>query len=366
MKQDILETVAIDLDDRSYPIHIGNRLLANEDLFRSFLSHSDQCLIVSNDLVAPLYLERLKRTLARFNPTTLTLPDGETEKSVQRWQEIHDQLTAIGATRDVTLIALGGGVIGDLVGFAAATYMRGVNFLQVPTTLLAQVDASVGGKTAINHAAGKNLIGAFHQPVGVIIDLATLATLPEREFRAGLAEVIKYGLIGDADFFTWLQVNRNAILKRNSSTLTEVIARCCRQKAKIVAADELETGQRALLNLGHTFGHAIEAEAGFGEVLHGEAVAIGCCAAANLSAELGMLDLEESTEIQHLIKSFGLPTRLRATAFEPDQLIQRMTFDKKNRAGKIRLILLNGIGEATIKLAPETETLREIWKRLAT
>ncbi len=350
-----MKTVSIELGPRTYPILIGKGLRHQTALYKQLI-HGGRALIVTNDIVAPLYLSSVEQALADWNPETLIVPDGEGEKNVNRWSDVIDSLTAMGATRDVTLVALGGGVIGDLTGFAAASYMRGVDFVQLPTSLLAQVDASVGGKTAINHPAGKNLIGAFHQPQGVVIDLDTLDTLPGREFRAGLAEVVKYGLLGDATFLPWLAKHRSAILDREPGPLGQMIARCCEQKAAIVAADEREQGQRALLNLGHTFGHAIEAESGYGHILHGEAVAIGCCLAASLSAELGYITEREAGEVTSLIAEFGLPTQVPKD-LQAERLISRMGLDKKNRDGQLRLVLLRAIGAAAVDTTASNDQL---------
>ncbi len=348
-------TLTIDLGTRSYPIFIGAGLLNHADLLRSYLRGS-QVLIVSNDTVAPLYLEQLRAALSGYRVSQHIVPDGEQYKTIASWSAIIDQLLSERLARDSTLIALGGGVIGDLTGFAAATYQRGVAFLQIPTTLLAQVDSSVGGKTGINHPAGKNMIGAFHQPVAVIADTDTLATLPQRELAAGIAEVIKYGLIRDAEFFGWLETHADALLARQQTALITAIARSCQHKAEVVAADERESGQRALLNLGHTFGHAIETGAGYGTWLHGEAIASGMLIAAELSCQLGWLDRASVMRIAQLIKRCGLPLAAHAN-LAPERLLELMAVDKKVQAGTLRLVLLQAIGEAIITAAPAPEQI---------
>ena len=280
-----MQTLNLDLGERSYPIFIGNGLLQDKALLASSVK-GNKVLIVSNETVAPLYMDTVAESLGQFNPVRVILPDGEQYKNLEYLNRIFDSLLENRCDRDVTLVALGGGVIGDMTGFAAACYQRGVNFVQIPTTLLAQVDSSVGGKTGVNHPLGKNMIGAFYQPKAVFIDIDTLATLPDTELSAGLAEVIKYGLIIDADFFYWLQKNMQKMVKRNNEALTHAIRRSCEIKADVVARDEREGGVRALLNLGHTFGHAIEASQGYGKWLHGEAVAAGMVMAADLSHRL--------------------------------------------------------------------------------
>ncbi len=278
----VVSTVNVELGERSYPIVIGNGLVGGEFDLAAYIPGAD-CLVVTNQTVAPLYLDGLKRNLAGKAIAILTLPDGESYKSLETASSIIDKLIDRGAGRDTTVVALGGGVVGDVAGFAAASYMRGVAFVQVPTTLLAQVDSSVGGKTGVNHAEGKNLIGAFHQPRIVLIDIDTLSTLPDRELRAGLAEVIKYGAIADVGFLEWLEVNLDALLSKDAAALTHAIRRSCELKAQVVAADERESSRRAILNFGHTFGHAIERCQGYGDWLHGEAVAAGMIMAAELS-----------------------------------------------------------------------------------
>ena len=347
-------TIEVALGDRSYPIHIGPGLLDDVELLRQQIP-SQQLLIVTDTTVAPLFLQRIRDTFQDRQVAVATLPDGEQEKSLRQFENLIDMLIAGRFHRDAAAVALGGGVIGDLTGFAAATYQRGIDFVQLPTTLLAQVDSSVGGKTAVNHPAAKNMVGAFHQPKTVIIDTLTLETLPERQLRAGLAEVIKYGLIMDADFFRWLEHNIEALLARDSDALTEAIATSCLAKARVVAADERELGQRALLNLGHTFGHAIEALAGYGEVLHGEAVAIGMLLAAETSVTIGMLPADQLAPIRRLIERAGLPVTLPALA--PAAILETMALDKKVKQGRLRLVLLDAIGSARLVDAPDSNKL---------
>ncbi len=341
-----MTTIEVRLGDRSYPIYIGSGLLAQETLWRNAI-RGRHVLVVSNTTVAPLYLQRVVDGLGGFNMATLLIDDGEQFKSLDQASRVFDALATLGANRDATIVALGGGVIGDLAGFAAACWMRGVGFVQMPTTLLAMVDSSVGGKTGVNLAAGKNLVGAFHQPQAVVIDTATLATLPDREYAAGLAEVIKYGAIGDDAFFDWLEANAAALTRRADAVVAEAIAISCRHKAGVVARDEREEGERALLNFGHTFGHALEAEAGYGTLLHGEAVAIGMVLAARLSNELGMADASDSERLQSLLRDCGLPTTV-PPVHPVERLIERMRLDKKNLGGTLRLILWRGVGRAEV------------------
>jgi len=342
--------IEVGLGERRYPIRIGSGLLANAAHWRDAIG-GQHVLIVSDENVAPLYAAGVRHLLQRGDPhvqvALLTLPAGEAHKNLNAVSKIFDALAKLGATRDSCVIALGGGVIGDIAGFAAACWMRGIDIIQMPTTLLAMVDSSVGGKTGVDHAVGKNLIGAFHQPRAVIADLDALATLPERELRAGFAEVIKVACIGDAEFFNWLEANADALLARDATALTHAIAICCRFKAGVVERDERESGERALLNFGHTFGHAIETEAGYGNVLHGEAVAIGMLLAAKLAAQSGISNEIDTHRLCRLLEKFGLlielPANLRA-----DALLYRMRLDKKNRAGTLRLILWRGIGRAEV------------------
>jgi 3-dehydroquinate synthase len=334
-----MKTVTVDLGDRSYPIIIGRGLLGRNFDLADYVQGTD-CLVVSNETVAPLYLDKLRLNLAGRNVASLSLPDGESFKTVATMQTILDELLASGANRDTTVIALGGGVVGDIAGFAAACYMRGVAFIQVPTTLLAQVDSSVGGKTGVNHEKGKNLIGAFHQPRVVLIDTDTLDTLPVREFRAGLAEVIKYGAICDPAFFTWLETNMAGLLEKDPKLLAYAIQRSCELKAEVVAGDERETGRRAILNFGHTFGHAIERCVGYGEWLHGEAVAAGMIMAAKLSG----ITAADLARLKDLVGAAGLPAE--APAIAGDRWLEAMGMDKKVRQKQLRFVLLRALGEA--------------------
>lgn len=338
--------VEVDLGQRSYPIHIGSGLLEDPDIYtKHIVGH--QVMVVTNETVGPIYLNKVMGALADYQCETVLLPDGEKYKTLDVWRSIFDSLLQHRFSRQCTIIALGGGVVGDMAGFAAASYQRGVNFIQVPTTLLAQVDSSVGGKTGINHPLGKNMIGAFHQPLCVVADTETLNTLDNRQLSAGIAEVIKYGLINDPDFFTWLENNINSLLVRDRETLAFAIERSCIDKARIVAADELEAGQRALLNLGHTFGHAIETGVGYGEWLHGEAIAAGMCMAARLSVEQGWLAKTDEERIVNLIQMAGLPI-IPPDGLDADKLMELMAVDKKVLDGKLRLVLLRGIGSAFV------------------
>ncbi len=341
-------TLEVGLGERSYPIHIGGGLLARADLFRPHFA-SGRAAVVTNDVVAPLYAEALERTLSACGVRhfRIVIPDGEAAKRWETLDAVFGELLRRGADRKTVLVALGGGVVGDLAGFAAATYQRGVPFVQVPTTLLAQVDSSVGGKTAVNHALGKNMIGAFHQPLAVIADTGTLATLPDRELAAGLAEVIKYGAIRDLAFLGWLEANIDALRARDDAALAYAIGRSCELKAEIVALDEREAGPRALLNLGHTFGHAIETLEGYGTWLHGEAVAAGMVMAARFSARLGRLPGADADRLQRLLERAGLPVRPPALAVEA--WLEAMGRDKKNESGRITLILLDGLGRGAIE-----------------
>jgi len=341
-----IRELRVELGARSYPIRIGAGLLDARALWRGAIT-GKHVLIVSNEVVAPLYLERVRAQLDDVALSTLVLPDGEAHKTLASAARVFDALAALKASRDACIVALGGGVIGDLAGFAAACWMRGIGFVQMPTTLLAMVDSSVGGKTAVDLPAGKNLVGAFHQPRAVVIDTATLATLPERELRAGLAEVIKYGALGDAQFFNWLELHATQLLARDPAALAEAIAHCCAQKAGIVARDETEQGERALLNFGHTFGHALETVAGYGTLLHGEGVAIGMCLAAELSSRLGRAPAQDGERLRQLLTQCGLPTSVPG-GLRGDQVLATMKLDKKNLSGRLRLILWRGIGQAEI------------------
>lgn len=341
-----MQTINVELGARSYPVYIGAGLLQRADLLAPHVN-GEQVAVVTNDTVAPLYLNALAAALPAIRRVDIVLPDGEEYKSVAVWSGIFDRLLQAHCDRRTTLIALGGGVIGDIAGFAAACYQRGVPLIQAPTTLLAQVDSSVGGKTAVNHPLGKNMIGAFYQPRAVIIDTDTLRTLPDRELRAGVAEIIKYGLIRDAEFFFWLEQNLSQVLSRDATALAHAISRSCRNKAEVVADDERESGPRAVLNFGHTFGHAIETGLGYGQWLHGEAVAAGMAVAAEVSRRLGWLSRADCDRIEAIIAAAGLPVHIPAVLDEI-RLREVMSVDKKANAGRLRFVLLEGIGRATV------------------
>lgn len=341
-----MKSLQVELGERSYPIHIGADLLGQADWLTPYI-RGRQVAVVTNETVAPLYLQPLLDSLKDFKTTPIILPDGEAHKNWQTLQLIFDALLEQRHDRRTTLIALGGGVIGDMTGFAAACYQRGVDFIQIPTTLLSQVDSSVGGKTGINHPMGKNMIGAFYQPQAVLIDTKTLNTLPPRELSAGLAEVIKYGLICDAPFLDWLERNMSALLSLDNQALTEAIYRSCAAKARIVGADEKESGVRATLNLGHTFGHAIETHMGYGQWLHGEAVAAGTVMALDLSQRLGWISAADQQRAIHLLQAAQLPVvpPVQMTAAD---FMQHMALDKKVLDGQLRLVLLQALGEAIV------------------
>lgn len=341
-----MQQLNVELGERSYPIYIGSGLLGQPALFTDHI-HGRQVCIVTDDTVAPLYLERLCATLKDYQLLKVVLPTGEAFKNWSTLQQVFDALLLNRHDRKTTLIALGGGVIGDMTGFAAACYQRGVDFIQVPTTLLSQVDSSVGGKTGINHPAGKNMLGAFYQPQAVIIDTDSLITLPAREISAGLAEIIKYGLIRDADFLSWLEVNMAALRCLDAALITEAINRSCSIKAEVVAADEREGGVRAILNLGHTFGHAIEAHQGYGQWLHGEAVGAGMVMALDLSRRLGRLNDTDFERGRSLIAAAGLPVSPPAE-MTVEQFTELMAVDKKVLDGKLRLVLLRQMGQADV------------------
>ena len=331
---------------RGYPIYIGSGLLSPKDLLARHI-RSKQVVIVSNETIAPLYLDKVRAVLAEYQVEAVVLPDGEQYKTLQHLEKIFDQLLEKKFSRNATLIALGGGVIGDMGGFAAACYQRGIAFIQIPTTLLAQVDSSVGGKTGVNHPLGKNMIGAFYQPQCVIADADVLDTLDDRQLSAGLAEVIKYGLIRDPEFLQWLEQNMPKLLARDKQALAYAIERSCANKAEVVGEDEFESGVRATLNLGHTFGHAIETGSGYGHYLHGEAVAIGTCFAADLSRRLGWLNDADVDRIIAIFKAANLPVTPPAE-MTTEQYVDLMAVDKKNVDGKIRVILLEAIGKASL------------------
>ena len=352
-----MKVLQVDLQDRAYPIYIGSDLLQQADLLTRHI-RSKQVLIVTNETIAPLYLQTVKNSLQDFVVETVILPDGEQFKTLQYIEKIFDHLLEKKFSRNSTLLALGGGVIGDMGGFAAACYQRGIAFIQIPTTVLAQVDSSVGGKTGVNHPLGKNMIGAFYQPDCVIADTSVLATLDDRQLSAGIAEVIKYGLIRDIEFFDWLEQNMNALLSRDNDALAFAIERSCQNKAEVVAEDEFESGVRATLNLGHTFGHAIETGLGYGQYLHGEAVAIGTCLAADLSRRLGWLSNQDVARIIAIFKQANLPTE-SPKAMTPEKYIDLMAVDKKNIDGQIRVILLEALGKATLPVNIELSKLKE-------
>ena len=341
-----MRTVSVELGVRSYAIHIGPQMLARADLLQAAID-GRQVAIVTNETVGGLYLDSLRGSLSDYDVSVISLSDGEQFKTLASFETIISRLLEGRFERGGTLVALGGGVIGDITGFAAACYQRGVAYVQIPTTLLAQVDSSVGGKTAVNHPLGKNMIGSFYQPRCVLADTSVLTTLPEREYKAGLAEIIKYGLIRDPEFFKWLEAHIDAVLAQDADALQFVVARSCENKAAVVADDERETGLRAVLNLGHSFGHAVEVSLGYGNWLHGEAVAAGLCMAGDLSVRIGWLAESEQQRIVSLIQRVGLPTELPAEV-SAEQLAKHMQLDKKARAGKVRLILLKAIGTAEI------------------
>ena len=341
-----MKILNVSLGDRSYPIYIGGNLLSQSTLLTEHIKGKD-VLVVTNTTVAPLYLQSVLDALTGYNCESVVLPDGEQYKNLEVLNQVFTKLLEEKCSRQVTLIALGGGVIGDMTGFAAACYQRGVPFIQIPTTLLSQVDSSVGGKTAVNHALGKNMIGAFYQPLCVIADTLTLTTLDDRQLSSGLSEVIKYGLINDPNFFDWLEKNMPALMARDQGMLAEAIERSCKDKADVVASDEREQGVRALLNLGHTFGHAIETGMGYGNWLHGEAIAVGMLMAADLSQRMGWMEQAAVDRIKALFVAAGLPV-LAPEGMTAEQFMTLMSVDKKVQDGQIRLILLNGIGQAVI------------------
>jgi len=352
-----MRTLNVELAERSYPIRIGARLLEQPGLIKPYLK-TRRVAVVTNDVVGPLYLDAFVAGLEAegLSVTRIVLPDGEAHKDWPTLNLIFDGLLAARCDRSTTLIALGGGVVGDMVGFAAATYQRGVPFIQVPTTLLSQVDSSVGGKTAINHPLGKNMIGAFYQPRLVIADTAALDTLPDRELKAGLAEVIKYGLIRDLPFLDWIETNLGRLLARDQDALAEAVERSCHNKAEVVVADETEQGERATLNLGHTFGHAIETGLGYGEWLHGEAVAAGAVMAADLSRRMGWLSDADVERVRAIHARAGLP--VKGAPLGADRYLELMAHDKKVSDGTLRLVLLKQIGKAVISAEAPVEAIR--------
>jgi 3-dehydroquinate synthase len=357
MTESAFETVDVELPDRTYPIRIGEDLLRREDAFGDVIAGRD-VFVVSDTRVAGHYLERLFDALGSTRVQSHLLEEGEDQKTLANWSAVLDQLAAGAFNRDAVIVALGGGVVGDLAGFAAASYQRGISFVQVPTTLLAQVDASVGGKTGVNHPVGKNLVGAFHQPLAVIADVTTLATLDDRQYRSGIAEVVKYGVGLDAEFFKWLDINMPGLVNRDPAVVVEAVGRCCRIKADIVAADEREAGCRALLNLGHTFGHAIETATGFGQWLHGEAVSMGLVLAARLSRELALIDGQAVERVRCLLDRAGLP--VEPPPIDIEQIISLMQMDKKVKSGRTRFIVIDALGRSRVTDEISVDQLRRV------
>jgi 3-dehydroquinate synthase len=353
-----MSTLTVKLGERSYPIFIQADLLQQQNLIAPYLK-TNKVVLVSNDVVEPLYAQSIINSLSGFEVETIVLPDGEQHKNLHSFEVVITRLLEMSAARDTTLIALGGGVVGDLTGFVAASFQRGMPFIQIPTTLLSQVDSSVGGKTAVNHPLGKNMIGAFYQPKAVFIDTSSLATLPKREFSAGMAEVIKYGIIYDAAFFAWLEDNQQAIKAQEPRALQTMIQRCCEIKAEIVAIDERESGLRALLNLGHTFGHAIEAEQGYGNWLHGEAVAAGIVLASDTAQKMNWLEPSEFRRIMAFLQAFDLPVEAPAE-MGYDDFVKHMCHDKKVQAGKLNFVIPQGIGQAIVTSEVTDEVLRSV------
>jgi 3-dehydroquinate synthase len=353
-----MESLSVALGSRSYPIHIGSGLIGSANLYAPYVG-GGSAAVVTNGVVAPLYLKTVKQAIAAAGARVaeIVVPDGEQVKSWRGVEQVIDALLDARIGRDSLVVALGGGVVGDLAGFAAAVYQRGVPYLQLPTTLLAQVDSSVGGKTAINHARGKNMIGAFHQPSAVISDVATLDTLPERELRAGIAEVIKHGLALDAAFFGWLEEHVERLVARDRAALVHAVRRSCELKARIVAQDERESGARALLNFGHTFGHAIEAASGYGNWLHGEAIAAGMVMASELSARMGLLSGRDALRARQLLKRAGLPVTPPALAAH--ELMELMALDKKAAKGRTRFVVLEAIGRAALRADVDDAAVRQ-------
>jgi len=355
-----METLRVALGARSYDVHIGAGVIDAEALYRPHL-RAGRVAVVTNAVVAPLYLERVKAALARAGVAPvieILVEDGEQAKSWESLERVFDRLLAARMGRDGILVALGGGVVGDLAGFAAAVYQRGIPYIQVPTTLLAQVDSSVGGKTAVNHARGKNMIGAFHQPAAVVADVGTLSTLPVRELRAGLAEVIKHGFALDAALVAWLEENMERLLARDAAALAHVVRRSCELKARVVAADEREAGARAVLNFGHTFGHAIEAGTGYGVWLHGEAVAAGMVMAAELSVRAGFVRAAEAERLRRLVQRAGLP--VAGPALGPERYLELMAGDKKAAGGRARYVVLEAVGRAALRADVDESTVRDV------
>jgi 3-dehydroquinate synthase len=361
-----MQSLRVELGERSYPIHVGSGVLDDSSLYAANL-RAGRAAIVTNTVVAPLYLERLRRALAAadVDSTEIVIPDGERAKDWRTLDRVFDALLAARCDRQTPIIALGGGVVGDLAGFAAAVYQRGVPFIQVPTTLLAQVDSSVGGKTAINHPGGKNMIGAFYQPLMVVSDVATLATLPPRELRAGLAEVIKHGFALDGAFAEWIEANIERLVAGNTDALIHAVTRSCELKAEVVADDERESGRRAVLNFGHTFAHAIETGMGYGKWLHGEAVAAGMVMAAELSARTNLIGERDVQRVRELIGRAGLPVAGPAE-LPPERYLELMAIDKKVAHGRVRFVLLDGVGRGVLRADPGERLVREAIAAAAT
>jgi 3-dehydroquinate synthase len=349
-----MRTLKVELGDRAYPIHIGSGLI-DSDLLATVI-RGRQVLVVTNESIAPLYLDRVVSALSDFDVATVILPDGESHKHIETLDIIFSEALTRRFSRNATMIALGGGVVGDMVGFSAATYQRGVDFIQIPTTLLSQVDSSVGGKTGVNHRLGKNMIGAFHQPIAVFIDTDVLTTLPDKEMSAGMAEVIKYGLLGDHEFLAWIESNVDSLMAKDAEVISTAIERSCQMKADIVARDEREGGVRALLNLGHTFGHAIEAHLGYGGWLHGEAVGTGMVLAARLSQAMGMLSDTDVARVISICERVALPVE-PPTGMTPDDFMKHMAVDKKNVDGRLRLVLMRSFGDAYVEDQAPSELL---------
>ncbi len=342
-----MSKIAVNLGERTYPIHVGQGLIDKPELFQPFIN-GDKAVIISNETIAPLYAERLSDSISQFvQVEQIILPDGEIHKNLTTVNNLFDELLSMPCDRKTTLLGLGGGVVGDITGFVAACYQRGISYIHVPTTLLAQVDSSIGGKTGVNHPLGKNMIGAIYQPKCVIADIDMLISLPDREFRAGLAEVIKYGLIRDPDYFVWLEENADSIFDRSRNVLTYAIETSCQNKADVVELDERESGIRALLNFGHTFGHAIENKLGYKDWLHGEAVAAGMVIAAEFSKRLGFIDADQRDRVKNIMERYGLPVAPPHGMTE-DEFMSAMAVDKKVAAGKIRFIVLEQIGKARV------------------
>jgi 3-dehydroquinate synthase len=353
-----MATLTVELGERSYPILIQANLLDDPQVLTTHLT-TKKVVVVTNDVVDPLYFHLISQALAGYEVNKIVVPDGEQYKNLQSFEMVISKLLEMSAGRDTTLIALGGGVVGDLTGFVAASFQRGMPFIQIPTTLLSQVDSSVGGKTAVNHPLGKNMIGAFYQPKAVLIDTNSLSTLPSREFSAGMAEVIKYGVIYDPEFFRWLEENQQAIKQQELTALQYMIARCCEIKAEIVAIDERESGLRALLNLGHTFGHAIEAEKGYGNWLHGEAVSAGIVLASAVATKMNWLEASEFSRIESLLQAYDLPT-VSPSDMTYDDFVRHMRHDKKVQAGQLFFVIPKGIGKAVVTNEVSDEVLRAI------